>query len=182
MYKQEIKQAKIDKQEKKTRYITTQLIADIFYNHLLTLEQTPIDYHIDMCFTADGHTYDVEVKSRNKNINKYPYLELKHSKLNNMLKHHQNQTLIYVVMVNSDTAYFFNLSKLNWEEIETTMLTIKKVEYLENSDYETVPVYQLPISKAIMRVPIKSYLDRYAILEKRNKKNTISKKATQPDC
>ena len=175
------KQKRIDKQEQKTRYITTQMISDIFYNHLLTLEQTKIDCHVDMCFTADNHTYDVEVKTRNKDINKYPYLELKHSKLKNMLKHHQNQTLIYVVMVNDETAYFFNLSQLDWDSINTTQLRIKKVEYLDNSAYECVPVYQIPVSKAIMKVPVKSYLERYALLEERNKKNTIPKKTKKPN-
>lgn len=175
------KQKRIDKQEQKTRYITTQMISDIFYNHLLTLEQTKIDCHVDMCFTADNHTYDVEVKTRNKDINKYPYLELKHSKLKNMLKHHTNQSLIYIVIVNDETAYIFNLSQLDWDSINTRNIRIKKVEYLDNSDYEIVPTFQIPISKAIITVPVKQYLDRYAILEERNKKNTIQKKNQKPN-
>ena len=99
-----------------------------------------------------------------------------------MLLDHKNDTLIYMVVVNKETAYFFNLSKMKMDELQSDKIQIKKVEYLEDSELEIVDIFQIPISKAVVKVPIKSYLDRYAILEKRNKKNTISKKATQPDC
>lgn len=176
MYKQEIKQKKINKQEQKTRYVVTSLINDMFFDHKLTLEQMPVGCHVDLCFTADGRTYDVEVKTRNKDIVKYPHVELKHSKLNNMKKDHRNNTLIYVVMVNDEIAYFWNLSNLDWDEIETTILHIKKVEYLEDSDYEDVLVYQLPLNKAVQAVNVTNYLSRYAILAERKKNNTIPKK------
>lgn len=180
--KQREKQEKIDKHERKYRYITTQLLNDLFYEHQLTIHQTPVKCHVDVCFTADNHTYDIEVKTRNKNINKYPYVELKHSKYHNMLLDHKNDTLIYMVVVNKETAYFFNLSKMKMDELQSDKIQIKKVEYLEDSELEIVDIFQIPISKAVVKVPVKQYIERYAILEKRNKKNTISKKATQPDC
>ena len=165
MYNKEVaKQKKINKHEQKTRYTATQLITDLFFSHLLTIQQTPVKCHVDVRFTADSHTYDVEVKTRNKDVGKYPYLELKHSKLENMKLDHHNNNLIYVVINNDSVAYFFNLSKLDWSKIETFMWRIKKVQYLEDSEYEEVPAYKLPTDEAILVVNVEEYFQKYAIL------------------
>lgn len=170
MYSQLAKQQKIDKHEQKTRYIATQVINDLFFNHLLTIEQAPIKKHIDLSFTADCHTYDIEVKTRNKDIKKSPFVELKHSKLKNMKKDNHNDNLIYMVIVNDKDAYFFNLSKIDWKLIKSFQWRIKKIEYLDNSDYEVQDAYQIPISLASLKINIEEHIEKYAILSQAKKK------------
>lgn len=170
MYSQQLKQAKIDKHEQKTRYIATQVINDLFFNHLLTIEQAPIRKHVDLSFTADSHTYDVEVKTRNKDVKQQPFVELKHSKLKNMKKDNHNDTLIYMVIVNDKDAYFFNLSKLDWNLVDSFDWRIKKIEYLKDSEYEIQPTYKIPLSQASLKINVEEYLNKYAILSEAKKK------------
>lgn len=170
MYSQQLKQQRIDKHEQKTRYIATQVINDLFFNHLLTIEQAPIKKHIDLSFTADSYTYDVEVKTRNKDVKLSPYVELKHSKLRNMRKDNKNKNLIYLVIINDKDAYFFNLTKLDWSLVDSFDWKIKKIEYMENSDYEIQPTFKIPISQAILKINIEEYMEKYAILEQAKKK------------
>lgn len=174
MNKHIIKQKKIDAHELKMRYIATQALNDLFYEHLLTVQQTPVRCHVDVCFTADSHTYDVEVKTRNKDIKSSPYIELKHSKLQNMKKDHDNDTLIYMVIVNKKDAYFFNLSKIDWKKIKSFMWKIKKIQYLEDSEYEVVPAYKIPLELACYQLNIEEYFTKYAILEQTKKSKSVS--------
>ena len=174
--KKEEKQRRIEAHEKKTRHVVSQLLHDMFINNQLQLEQTHTKCHVDIRITADNNTYDIEVKTRNKDVNKYPTVELKHSKLRNMQIDHINNTLMYFVIVNNSVGYFFNLSQLDWDEIDTKILHIKKVEYDDDSEYEDVPAYILPLNEAVLKVNVKPYLQHYANIKSKTFTPTISKK------
>lgn len=168
MYKNddEATKERIKKQEKKYRYITTLLINDYFSGMTNTIQHTPYWEKVDVRLTAttDNYTkftYDIEVKERNKDIKESPFAELKVAKYERMKKVNKNKRLLYIVFLNSKEAYIYDLKKLDWAKVEEKLWHIKETQYDDNSEYEDVPTYFIPIEQAIKIINVENYYKLY---------------------
>ena len=168
MYKNddEATKERIKKQEKKYRYITTLLLNDLFSGTTNTIKHTPYWEKVDVRFTATtdnytNYTYDIEVKERNKDIIESPFAELKVEKYERMKKVNYNKKLLYIVFLNKQEAYIYDLSSINLDTIEQKLWHIKETQYDDSSEYEDVLTYFIPVSKAIKIINVEKYYKLY---------------------
>lgn len=128
--------------------------------------QMPLGSPSDMRFNFEQRYFNVEIKSRNQDMDKYPQLQLKLSKLKRLaLDTKDYEKLLYVVLVNDTDYYIYDLENIDFsstphveydeENIDFSNLvftdwTINKVQYAVEgeTEIETVPTYFIPISMA----------------------------------
>lgn len=162
-------QEKILEQELKYRCLGSQLLYKLFLPSIsgdiassISITSTPVSYNYDLnlSVTYKGKTtdYAIELKERNKNdvnMMKYPYAELKPSKLKLMRQEAKNKKLIYIVFLNKETAYVFDIDKIDFTKIELYEIRNKKVQFNNESRYENEWIYEIPYSMAIKTIDIK---------------------------
>ena len=159
-------QERIDAHEAKYRAITTQLLNDIFdeEKYKLNIYHTPVKCFIDLRFTAttintnNSYTYDVEIKEYTNP--KYDAVIIKSEKLKRIKASHYNERLIYLVYKDG-YAYLFDLDLIDFNNIESKLITQKKIEYDDNSKYIQELLYFIPCDLAILKKPCKKYFDTY---------------------
>lgn len=169
MTNEELKNARINAQEFKYRYIGINFLKDLFKGKIIAISGTPTLEGVDIRFSAmtkgEIVTYDVEVKERNKTqyqLKRYPNSELKKAKKESMYSAHTNQHLIYIQFVN-EIAYIYDMDKLNWDDVEFRFWKIKKTQYDDNSEYVDTPTYFIPYTQRLMAVDAHKYYDNYAL-------------------
>lgn len=168
------RQKSIDAQEEKDRYIAIRCMeqtTDLQEKQRLRAVPTDVKSHIDLiCVIQDWYAnpikwYDIEIKERNKsyeNVQKYPYAELKVDKYNNMLKDKgPNSDLLYIVLLNQKLALIFNLSTLDWTQVQRTTWNIKEIQYEDGSEKKDTEVYLIPYTLAEKLVPCEEYYTEY---------------------
>lgn len=161
---------RIKKQEQKDRYIATILLNNLFstctdsYSITAHNWDAPVDLTLDFTKNDKKFKYDFEVKERNKNIEKYNNAELREKKLNNLLKNSDNN-LYYIVLLNEQTAYIYNLRKIDFSKIEKINWNIKycQLNEIENADnyITTEATYLIPTSEAEKKVDITDIYNMY---------------------
>jgi hypothetical protein len=168
-------QERIEAQEKKDRYVASECLKWLLRNGKdLNIVATEIKDGVDLrCSVTDirndNHVrFNVEIKERYKNnfgLSKYPYAELKVSKLANMRRSTDYDTtrLYYMVLLNQNTCYLFNLDSLDWENIEKGWWHVKKTQLDDNSDYEDVEIYKIPYSMAVAVCNCKNFFKEYEL-------------------
>lgn len=167
MYYPNIKN-RIECYENIDRYVTERMLEDTFKNNLKEINYTPITASTDLNMIVTDKkgneiVYDIEVKERNKDIERFKYLELRKDKLERMLKcSHSKHKLIYIVLVNKEIAVVYDIRKLNWDEIEIFNWPIRKTQVDDESGYAIFPTYQIPIEKAVYTKKIDNYYKDYA--------------------
>ena len=130
--------------------------------------QMPLGSASDMRFNADNRYFNVEIKERNQDMDKYPQLPLKLTKFKRLIEDTKEyEKLLYIVLVNNEEYYIYDLENIDFSEtthveydpenidfsnLVFTDWTIKKVQYSVEEDdkveYETVPTFFIPISYA----------------------------------
>ena len=162
-------QDRINSQELKYRCLGSQLLYRLFLPAIsgditssISISSTPVvfNYDLDLSVTYKGKTtdYAIEIKERNKNeeiLKKYPFAELKPSKLKLMRNEAKDKKLIYIVFLNQETAYIFDIDKIDFTKIELYELFNKKVQFNNDSKMENELIYEIPYSMAIKQIDIK---------------------------
>ncbi len=167
MYTQEL-QKRIDEQEKKDRYVAERCLREEILkscNQNLIIIPTPTTCKVDLKCSVNTTHFNVEIKERNKNI-KYlkenPIVELKVSKLMRMRQETDEDTrLFYMVLLNQNTCYLFDLDNIDWEEVECKMWHIKKTQLDDDSAYEDALTYYIPIRFAVRKCSCTQYFKDY---------------------
>lgn len=162
-------QTKINEQELKYRCLGSQLLYKLFLPSIsgditssISISSTPCDYNYDLDLSVTYHgvktDYAIELKERNKNeenMKKYPYAELKPSKLKLMRKEAQGKKLIYIVFLNKEIAYVFDIDKIDFTKIELYEMHNKKVQFNNESKFQNELIYEIPYSMAVKKIDIK---------------------------
>jgi hypothetical protein len=149
--------SRIEKQESKDRYVAKKCLEKIIKDGWnLKMEGTKDAFcPVDLTCTATSRydkdfLFNVEIKERYKNdyqLQNYPYAELKHDKLIRMRRatDYDSTRLYYMVLLNYNTCYLFDLDDIDWENIETFVWHIKKTQFDNDSEvYEDALTYKLP--------------------------------------
>lgn len=146
---------KMRKQENKDYINTVAIFDQLFGKWETTPAQMPEGYPTDMRYKVekdgDEHFYNVEIKTRNTDLERYPQLPLTVSKYENVM----NDTMgfekpIYVSLVNDTEYYIFDLSAIDINTVEKRLWHIKRKEYHKDGYeiWDDVPTYFFPISIA----------------------------------
>lgn len=157
---------KIKKQEKKDRFIVTVLLTKLFANYAdnytITAHPFSAATDINLHFTKNGEekSYEFEIKERNKDINKYNFAELRVKKLQH-IKENYKDNIYYIVLLNQKTAYIYNLSKIDFNEIETFKWTIKDTQLDNNSTVSEHLTYKIPTSFAVRQINVTDIYNLY---------------------
>ncbi len=159
MTKQEahtIKQERINKQED-IDYINTQRIFQTILNgYDATFTQTGLFDASDMRFnytTTKGDTrkFNVEIKTRNQDMDKYDTLQLKCSKYCDLVDDTlPDEKLLYVVLVNDTDYFIYDLDNIDWKAVQCRNWVINDYEYSPDGHRKKikVPTFFFPTSLA----------------------------------
>lgn len=145
---------RIRKQELQDYEDTKSILTDIFSDYTTTFTQMPEFSHSDMRMEVVGHQphlYNVEIKTRNQDMDKYQTIPLKEDKLQRLIDDtKEDEKLIYVVLVNNTEYYIFDLDQIDFSKVEKRNWRIKKQEYnIGKDEYITVPTYFIPIELSV---------------------------------
>lgn len=156
----------INKQENKDRYVASLCLERIFQNRKnLSITATPITDSVDLRCSVDTTPFNVEIKERfknEKNLEKYPFAELRVDKYNRMREETPKGTsLLYMVLLNEDRCLIFNLDKLDWSKVEKFDWWIKKTQVDPNSGYTKEPMYNIPYSLANVNISCSEYYKQF---------------------
>lgn len=149
-------QTKIEKQEEEDYHIANAILKSIFQPFKPLTEKMPSKSSYDMRLSAftnqSTHIYAIELKSRKQDITKYKTLPITARKLCNLMKaRREGDKLIYMVLLNNEEYYIFDLDTIQLPLTSMAFWNIKKVEMDDDSIKEPTPTIFLPIDKAIMR-------------------------------
>lgn len=139
----------ISKQEDLDFYVTKRLFEKNLPD--CKLSQTSPYCPVDSYGEWEGYNFSVEIKSRSKNKEQqllYPHAELRCDKYKRMRECSEGLYLFYVVLVNEEDAYIYNLDTIDMTEIPIVDWTIKRTEYSKDSRTLTLPIFQIPYNKA----------------------------------
>lgn len=147
-------QTKIEKQEEQDFRIANAILKSIFQPFKPLTEKMPSKSNYDMRLSAftnqSMHVYAIELKSRKQDITKYKTLPITARKLCNLMKaRKEGDKLIYMVLLNNEEYYIFDLDTIQLPLSSIAFWNIKKVEMDEASLQEETPTIFLPIEKAI---------------------------------
>lgn len=96
--------------------------------------------------------YNVEIKARNQDMEKYDTLPLKCSKYCDLIDDTMSiEKPLYIVLLNDSEYFIFDLTQLNWNNIKIKNWKINAVEYDPRNDKrEKVkqPTFFIPIEQA----------------------------------
>ena len=147
-------QTKIEKQEEQDFRIANAILKQLFTPFQPITEKMPSKSAYDMRMSAftnqSTHIYAIELKSRTQDITKYTTLPITVRKLCNMQKERrEGDKLIYMVLLNNDEYYIFDLDTIQIPLTSIAYWNIKKVQF-DDSIKEPTPTIFLPIDKAII--------------------------------
>lgn len=170
-------QNNIENNEHRDRYIASRMIYDTVKEGVSNISITPTDLYCayDLVLNCDvpvseyntscNCEVNIEIKERYKDevqLNKYPEVELKHSKYNRLKNNSKGKAIYYFVLLNEKIGYIFNITDINkLEGITSFNWKIKKTQLDPNSGYVIEPTYRIPISNAIKTIDISRYYKDY---------------------
>lgn len=160
---------RIKKQENLDRLVTTYCLNEIFNrdNINISISGTALTDNVDLkcCISTPAITKNihVEIKERQKTlyqIKTYGDVELKSDKLKLMKNTCDSDTaLLYVVLLNQQYCYIFNINKIDFSNLKSFNWQIKKTEFSLTSTTDNFITYSIPLSKAICCVDCSKYYD-----------------------
>ena len=117
-------------------------------------EKMPSKSNYDMRLSAftnqSMHVYAIELKSRKQDITKYTTLPITVRKLCNLMKaRKKGDKLIYMVLLNNEEYYIFDLDTIQVPLTSIDFWNIKKVQFDNASLQEETPTIFLTLDKAI---------------------------------
>ena len=147
-------QTKIKKQEEQDFRIANAILHTIFQPFQPLTEKMPSKSTYDMRLSAftnqSMHVYAIELKSRTQDITKYHTLPITVRKLCNMQKaRREGDKLIYMVLLNNEEYYIFDLDTIQVPLTSIDFWNIKKVQFDNASLQEETPTIFLTLDKAI---------------------------------
>lgn len=150
-----LQQERIEKQEEQDFRIANAILKSIFQTFKPLTEKLPSKSNYDMRLSAftnqSTHIYAIELKSRKQDLTKYTTLPITVRKLCNMQKARmEGDKLIYMVLLNNEEYYIFDLDNIQLPLTSIAFWNIKKVEMDDDSIKEPTPTIFLPIEKAII--------------------------------
>ena len=148
-------QTKIEKQEEQDFIIANAILKQLFtpFQPLTEKMKSRATYDMRMsAFTNQSmHVYAIELKSRKQDITKYTTLPITVRKLCNMQKaRKEGEKLIYMVLLNNEEYYIFDLDTIQVPLTSIDFWNIKKVQFDDTSLQEETPTIFLTIDKAII--------------------------------
>lgn len=151
-----LQQERIEKQEEQDFRIANAILKSIFQKFQPLTEKMPSKSNYDMRLSAftnqSMHVYAIELKSRKQDLTKYTTLPITVRKLCNMQKaRKEGEKLIYMVLLNNDDYYIFDLDTIQLPLNSIAFWNIKKVQFDDTSLQEETPTIFLPLDKAIIR-------------------------------
>lgn len=149
-----LQQERIEKQEEEDFRIANAILKQIFQPFQPLTEKMPSKSNYDMRLSAftnqSMHVYAIELKSRKQDLTKYITLPLTVRKLCNMQKaRKEGEKLIYVVLLNNEEYFIFDLDTIQLPLTSIAYWNIKKVQLDDTSIKEETPTIFIPIKKAI---------------------------------
>lgn len=149
-----LQQERIEKQEEQDFRIANAILKSIFQPFQPLTEKMPSKSTYDMRLSAftnqSMHVYAIELKSRKQDLTKYTTLPITVRKLCNMQKaSREGDKLIYMVLLNNEEYYIFDLDTIQLPLTSIAYWNIKKVEMDDDSIKEPTPTIFLPINMAI---------------------------------
>lgn len=148
-----LQQERIEKQEEQDFRIANAILHTIFQPFQPLTEKMPSKSNYDMRMSAftnqSTHIYAIELKSRKQDLTKYKTLPITVRKLCNMQKaRREGDKLIYMVLLNNEEYYIFDLDNIQVPITSISFWNIKKVQF-DDSIKEPTPTIFLPINRAI---------------------------------
>ena len=149
-----LQQERIEKQEEQDFRIANAILHTIFKPFKPLTEKMPSKSNYDMRLSAftnqSTYIYAIELKSRKQDITKYPTLPITVRKLCNMQKaRREGDKLIYMVLLNNEEYYIFDLDNIQVPLTSIDFWNIKKVQFDNASLQEETPTIFLTLDKAI---------------------------------
>ena len=146
-------QTKIEKQEEQDFRIANAILKQLFTPFQPLTEKMPSKSVYDMRLSAftnqSMHVYAIELKSRTQDLSKYTTLPITVRKLCNMQKaRREGDKLIYMVLLNNEEYYIFDLDTIQVPLSLIAYWNIKKVQFDDSIKEPTQTIF-LPIDKAI---------------------------------
>ena len=148
-------QTKIELKEQEDYHIANAILKSIFqpFQPLTEKMQSKSTYDMRLsAFTNQSmHVYAIELKSRTQDLSKYKTLPITVRKLCNMQKaRNEGDKLIYMVLLNNEEYYIFDLDTIQVPLTSIAYWNVKKVQFDDTSLQEETPTIFLPINMAIM--------------------------------
>ena len=148
-------QTKIEKQEEQDFRIANAILKQLFTPFQPITEKMPSKSAYDMRMSAftnqSTHIYAIELKSRTQDLSKYKTLPITVRKLCNLMKaRREGDKLIYMVLLNNEEYYIFDLDTIQVPLTSIDFWNIKKVQFDDASLQDETPTIFLPIDKAII--------------------------------
>ena len=147
-------QTKIEKQEEQDFRIANAILKQLFTQFQPLTEKMPSKSTYDMRLSAftnqSMHVYAIELKSRKQDLTKYKTLPITVRKLCNLMKaRREGDKLIYMVLLNNEEYYIFDLDTIQVPLTSIDFWNIKKVQFDNASLQEETPTIFLTLDKAI---------------------------------
>lgn len=149
-----LQQERIEKQEEQDFRIANAILKQLFTPFQPITEKMQSKSAYDMRLSAftnqSMHVYAIELKSRKQDLTKYKTLPITVRKLCNMQKARMEcDKLIYMVLLNNEDYYIFDLDNIQVPLSSIAFWNIKKVEMDDDSIKEPTPTIFLPIDRSI---------------------------------
>ena len=147
-------QTKIELKEQEDYHIANAILKSIFQTFKPLTEKMQSKSNYDMRMSAftnqSTHIYAIELKSRKQDLTRYKTLPITVRKLCNLMKaRKEGEKLIYMVLLNNEEYYIFDLDNIQLPLTSIAFWNIKKVQF-DDSIKEPTPTIFLPIEKAII--------------------------------
>lgn len=148
-----LQEERIEKQEEQDFRIANAILKSIFQPFQPLTEKMQSKSTYDMRLSAftnqSTHIYAIELKSRKQDITKFKTLPITVRKLCNMQKARmEGDKLIYMVLLNNEEYYIFDLDTIQVPLTSIAFWNIKKVQFDYASLQEETLTIFLPINKA----------------------------------
>ena len=149
-----LQQERIEKQEEQDFRIANAILKQLFTPFQPITEKMPSKSAYDMRMSAftnqSTHIYAIELKSRTQDLSKYTTLPITVRKLCNLMKaRREGDKLIYMVLLNNEEYYIFDLDTIQVPLTSIDFWNIKKVQFDNASLQEETPTIFLTLDKAI---------------------------------
>ena len=150
-----LQQERIEKQEEQDFRLANAILHTLFQPFQPLTEKMPSKSNYDMRLSAftnqSTHIYAIELKSRKQDLSKYKTMPITVRKLCNMQKaRKEGEKLIYMVLLNNEEYYIFDLDTIQVPLTSIAFWNIKKVEMDDDSIKEETPTIFIPINRAII--------------------------------
>jgi len=145
--------ATIEKQEEQDFITASIIMKNIFekYNKTATLKRnkpySPVDTKM---YINDTWRYNLEIKERQQDMNKYHTLPLKVTKYCDIQDDTPNNVTPLIIYLLNDTEYYiFNLNKLDFNKIRIRNWNINKKEFTNFREKQNQPTMFLPLNQSV---------------------------------